>query len=203
MKYLGKLMCAAVTVMAFMNSAHAVVVDFEDVELNFFGLAGEVQDGHQGLDWDNFGAVNTELLGVGGNTSGEVAAFNLGADATISGDEAFDFSGASFKGVFANNVQVEVLGFNFGTEVYSQTIDLSSTDATWFDFGFEGVTDLVFNSYILTPWGAKIGGLASIFTMDDFTFNESVSEVPLPASIWLMMAALGGFGTLRRRMNKA
>lgn len=190
-------------ILVFSGVAQAVVVTFDDLPRAVFGY-GSVYDGYNGLNWDNFGYVDSaDSMWVGdsgfktGRVSGDNVAFNEWASASSANGSLFDFNGAYLTGAFRDGLVIQVEGFVNNILTYVETVIVDSDTATWFDFDFFGIDSLTFSS----SGGVEVPGLAgsgTTFVMDNFTFNE-VAAVPLPAAIWLFGAGFCMIAGLRRR----
>ncbi len=189
-------------ILVFSGVAQAVVVTFDDLPAN----SGYIHDGYHGLNWDNFGYLNSSQRPddhgyKNGTVSGDSVAFNAWANASSTNGSLFDFNGAYLTGAWRDGLVIQVEGFVNNVLTYVETVVVDSTSATWFDFDFFGIDSLTFSS----SGGIEVPGLSGSgahFAMDNFTFNE-VAAVPLPAAVWLFGAGFCMIAGLRRRKQAA
>lgn len=173
---------------------------FED-----FVEIGYVHNGYQGLNWSGtkiLAANNSRRFeGTGfinGIVSGDTVAHGDRMNVSSVQGSLFDFNGAYLTGVWDDGFAIEVSGFVNDVLTYTETVIVNSASATWFDFDFLGIDSLNFKTLI----GEGYSGTGyPEFAMDNFTFNK-VSDVPLPAAVWLFGAGFCMFAGLRRRKQK-
>jgi hypothetical protein len=131
-----------------------------------------------------------------------VAYNNAGQPASVTGT-TFNFIGADLTAAWNNGLSVTVDGYDNGVLVDEKTVVVNTTAPTFFQFDFDGITELVFSSTGGTNAGD--GGIGTQFVMDDFTFtavgDPSVTiaagasyEINSPSSESVLFAA--GTGTL-------
>lgn len=121
-----------------------------------------------------------------------------------------DFSGPDpFRAVVGggtNFVSIDLGDFgsdrdNIFLSVFDAADNLLGTTSQWcceisemvtLSLAFEGISYALFGS---------IGEFNNSVYADNFIYNASVSEVPLPAAVWLFVSGLMGFFAVRRRAN--
>lgn len=175
---------------------------------------GYIQDGYQGLNWDNTKILQSRkspyLEGSGypnAAASGRVVAYGRRMNVSSGDGGLFDFNGAYLTGMWRDGLAIEITGFVNNVLTYTETVIVDTTSATWFDFDFLGIDSLTFQSLgggVLVPGhyrGIKFFDGSTAFAMDNFTFTK-VSDVPLPAAVWLFGAGFCMFAGLRRRKQK-
>jgi len=100
------------------------IISFEKIASD--GEAEEVPDGFRRLNWDNFVAVDDELLEmVSGNTiafrTGEAAAFTNDTGSigfrSPDRDDDFDLNSGFFAAAYANGLEFKVFGYDDGERV--------------------------------------------------------------------------------------
>ena len=97
-------------------------------------------------------------------------AFNgFGSEAAVSGT-TFNFIGADLTAAWNNGLSITVDGYDNGVLVDQETVVVNTTTPQWFEFDFNGITDLVFSSSGGTSAGSN--GSGTQFAMDDFTFSD-------------------------------
>ena len=193
-------------------SARAFVVDFDSLNPGT-GFATQVgpQNQHQGFTWANFGILNTFGNSTGKDTgyrhldSVGIAWTFPNAIAEFSADDAFTFNQARFASSRRDGLSVLVSGFDQnGLLTNSETIEINTTEASVFTFDFIDVVRVTFNA---------AGGLfnqdldskfsdTNQFGLDNLVFNEEVSTVPLPASLWFLIIGLGIVTFIKKRIAR-
>lgn len=185
-------------------AARAAVLDFEDAAGWTTVL---VPNGYGGLNWDNFRAASKSDAYPGGGfdhgtVSGQYAAFNgYGQPATVTAPagQQFDFTGGYLTAGWNTGLQVQVDGWHEGTLLYTQTVTVDTTAATWFAFNYPGIDTLAFTSFGGVDANPNDHGDGPQFALDDFTFAgpQPLQTSPEPASLCLLL--LGAVQLLRRR----
>ena len=129
------------------------VISFENIAGN--NQVEEVPDGFRNLDWDNFIAVDDKFLERAiGNTNairtGEAAAFTEERRASFESpdrDDDFDLNNGYFTALNANNLRVQVFGFDDGERVAKKVLTLD-TDREFVRFGaqFDDIDEVRFTT---------------------------------------------------------
>jgi VCBS repeat-containing protein len=135
---------------------------------------GPIPDGYGGLDWSNFDYLNSSIdSAVSGYAHGTVTgpdvAYNgYGESASISG-MTFNFIGADLTGAWNNGLTVTVDGYDHNVLVDEKTVLVNTSTPTWFEFDFDGITDLVFSS----SGGVNAGynGNGTHFALDNLSYS--------------------------------
>jgi hypothetical protein len=163
-------------------AAQATVVGFDDL----IG-GGTVADGYGGITWGgdwsyydapqdpyNPSSPNTRIYTTGNASSGS---FSFASDVAFGGAYISGFDFEVIFELFLNGSSVAVFNSIFPSSV-----------ATLVGSGYSGLIDEV-----------RVSTAASegYFVLDDVTY--SVSPVPVPAALPLMLLALGGLGLAARR----
>ncbi len=165
--------------------ALAEVVAFDDLGLWFHNQ--EIYSGYAGLDWQGFYAMNVPYeFGsnyptgyIAGMVSPEYVAYNFfGQAAEISSGTPFTFVSACLTAAWLDDLQITVEGFRGSSLEYTQTVPVSPTAWTLFNFNFVGVDRVRF-----TPSGGQIlaqsSGTGTQFVMDNLIIsNGTASETP-------------------------
>ena len=144
-----------------------------------------IQNGYGGLDWSNFYVLDSDtyypIAGSGyghGTVSAPNVAFNAnGMTASVSG-ATFDFIGADLTGAWNDGLSITADGYYHNVLMHEVTVVVNSTAPTWFEFDFDGITELVLSSHGGTSAG--YGGGGEHFAMDNFTFTMAPpNEAPV------------------------
>jgi hypothetical protein len=182
------------------GQAQAVVVTFDDIPNSGYG--SPISNGYAGLNWDNFGVLNTLNIPSGyqnGTVSKSNIAYNgagYSALINLAGGGTFDFNSTYLTAAWNNGLNILVEGFLGVNTLYSTIVNVDTTSPTKFDFNFLGIDQLKFTSY----GGSNAGynGSGTHFAVDNLAYNEPVPE---PITILGTLAA-GGIGTVLRRKSK-
>lgn len=189
-KFLG-LLIGLLMIFGIAGNASAVVLTFEDFSPS---AGGSIADGYNGLNWFNFGYKDVTTIGwtQAAAVSGDYVASNSsGTSASVSSATPFTFDGAWLTSAWGRSFSTLVKGYASSSEIYSQTVAVTSTP-TRFDFDFIGVDTVGFYS-----------SDTEIFAMDDFTYSGS-APIPEPSTILLFglgLLGIGGAYLRRRRKN--
>jgi hypothetical protein len=89
-------------------------------------------------------------------------------------------------------LNINLKGYNSGSLIYDQTVVVNTDAPTWFNFNFNNIDNLVFESFGGVDDGIGTGS-GTQFAMDDFTY-----VIPEPASI-AMIGLVSGCGVFIRR----
>jgi hypothetical protein len=178
--------------------AGAGTLTFDDITTEV--ISGAMEDlvpPYGGFTWSEFWRYAHEDLFTGPQditSSGSYAVYNIfGADVDMSvgAGETFDFIGAYFTALWRNDLQITVTGLLDGSQVYSQTVTVQATGQVWYQFDYDNIDELTFDSFGGTNAGYGNDGVQ--FALDDFTF------VPEPNSFALVGGGLVVFGLFQRR----
>ena len=134
-----------------------------------------IPNGYGGLNWSNFYYLNSDAVfqhyGVSGYSNGTVTAPDVayngfGATASVSGT-TFNFIGADLTAAWNNDLTITVSGYDNNVLVDQETVVVNSTAPTFFNFDFNGITQLVFSS----SGGNNAGydGAGTQFVLENFT----------------------------------
>ena len=159
-----------------------------------------VPNGYGGLNWENMYYLDASSLTPGetGYVAGMVSptkvAFNGWGEPAAVSDGIFSFGGTYLTGAFNEGLNVQVDGYLDGSLIYSQTVVVSSTTPTWFNFNYYSIDRLEFSSWggIPNPDYAN-HGFGTQFVMDNFTI------VPVPGAVLLGILGLSAVGVKLRK----
>ncbi|NET41952.1 SdrD B-like domain-containing protein, partial [Okeania sp. SIO2B3] len=114
------------------------------------------RDHHPGSGYEN-GTVSPPYTG-----------FNWSAlPVSITSEEDFTFNSAYLTSAWTDGMNIEVIGLNDGVQLYSETVNVSTSGPTLFDFNFINVDEIQFSSF-------------SQFVIDDLVYTPEDQE---PGSI--------------------
>lgn len=151
--------------------------------------------------WEGATSVDRALLtfeGGGHNTVAPIPAPQESFGAGVSGH----YTDAVWDTVFMNNVGQHFLSAWLDVELKGDTGKTAFLDLE--DYGSDGVWSVDEDGMFTaehTYWKGFAEGTAEGLRYE--TLSADVAAVPLPASIWMLGFALGGFGILRGRRNRA
>lgn len=220
MKNLSKLAVTGLLAAAsFSAQAQNSILDFDDHDINScppFLLLG---DDYHGFDWNNgvnddnsaaeIAVINSTLFETRrpasnyheGTVSGDYAVFNAGGATTTqidwNGTGNFNFTEAYWTRAWDEDREGNALtqtlsfeGWRDGVQVYNSATFETDSAPTLITLNWDNIDSLVVNS------------TGKQWVMDDFTY--SVSAVPEPSVLALMLGGLGlvGFMGARSRRNK-
>lgn len=197
-----KIFCSAVLCSALfgVNAAQSAVLTFDDIGPD------SIANGYGGLNWSNMYALDTSTYTESGYTHGVVSgtnvAYNWFAQMGVVSNNDFTFNGAYFTAAWNDGLTVLAEGFKDGVQQYSLSYVIDTLSPTWLSFNFLNIDELRFSSFGGVDHGYNGGG--ANFAMDNFTFNENVNAVPVPAAVWLFGTGLMGLlGFNRKRAQSA
>jgi hypothetical protein len=180
------------------GSANASVLTFDDLS----GVA-PVANGYGGFNWNAsangiYSIDKSYIPGSGydnGTVSGNTSVFNAwgtsGNTIDLAGSGTFDFNGAYFTSAW-DSQDISFQGWNDGSLLFSSTnFTIDTSTPLFIALNWMGIDRLTINN------------TGSQWDMDNFTFNEHVNAVPVPAAVWLFGSALTGlFGFGKRKQTK-
>ncbi len=188
--------------LALSTPAAAAIIDFDDLT----GDESLVANGYAGLQWDNFFSLDpfVDMPYSGYNNAlvsgGNIAHSGYDSPATIAGLAGLRLDSAYFTAGFNDGMTVFARGYN-GTDLL-QTLDfiVTTTDPTRIDFGWSGLTHVIFSSSGGVDQMYDMSG--TNFAIDDLEISESAitPAVPEPAT-WMSM--LLGFGVVGAAIRHA
>lgn len=210
------LAAAAVAALSTAGAASAATIDFTDNDSYTFstgGASGSIAGGVTYTLTPTGGDLTRVATGAPGMTfpplMGENDGIGIGDDEVTSPNEALTLTFSS--AVTINSLYFLDLFQNPNAMQFNERVFVAADGgvANAFDaqvafpdaFGYGAFTGLSLTgtTFVFTA-GSENDGVAN----PDFALaGLDVAPVPLPAGVWLLGAALGGFGVMRRRARKA
>ena len=175
--------------------ADMTVLTFDDI------VGYDIPNGYGGLNWDNMYTVNASSYpGTGyynGMVSPDRVAYNgSGYQATVIGEDPFDFGGVYMTSAWVDGLNVTVTGYLGSSQLYTQTVIIDDDAPAWFTFNYSGIDKLVFSSYYDE-------GIPSQIVMDNFTLGivpgTEPEPVPVPGAVLLGIFGLSAAGIKLRK----
>ena len=184
------------------GSASAQTINFDDLSDN--GSGTSINNGYAGLNWSNFGVLNTSDFNTSngyassgysnGTVSGPNVAFNewgfIAATISANGSQAFNLSNGYFTSAFDKGLQIQATGTFVGGASLTDTFTVNTTGSVDYSFHWNNLTSVSFSAID----AANIGGPTQ-FALD----NLNVTITPIPAAIWLALSGLASLGAFVRR----
>ncbi|MDT8283217.1 MAG: VPLPA-CTERM sorting domain-containing protein [Gammaproteobacteria bacterium] len=185
------------------HQARAAIITFDDVTTR---QTSSIVDGYNGFDWSDIqvgGGTPAWWPGSGfenGRVSEEYVAWAPGLipqTITLSAGGVFDFNGAYFTSAWNTGLNITVEGLLNGSVIYDSALLFNTDIPTWFSLNFSAIDALRISAG--GGVNAGLGGSGEFWVMDNFTFNEAIPGVPIPAAIWLFCSGLLGLVGMARR----
>jgi hypothetical protein len=179
------ILLAALALMG-VGQASAVVVTFDDLS------SGQILNGYEGLNWENFFVLNGNSLPGTGYEKGIISPYNViyngwGLPAATS-DDVFTFNSAYFTAAWESELHVTVTGYLNGSLKYTDTFSVTNTEPAFKTFNWQGINKIGFETSSIHPPEDNLNQVA----IDNFTYNECAA-VPEPATIFIW-SLFGGLG---------
>lgn len=201
MKNLNK---ALLTLLLISTGANATPITFDEVS-NTSALP-LVANGYAGLNWNSFRLTNGTVHAVGtGYYNSVISANNVifnsgGAPASFSSSATpFTFNNAYFTAAWHNGLNVNVTGSLNGASVYTRSLVLNTTAASFETFNWVGIDTVSFSAFGGTDRRDDAGS-GTHFAIDNLSIGSAVA-VPEPASILLFSLGLLGVAAVGRRKS--
>lgn len=213
----GRMLCALLLLLMSALPAHAVLVNFDDIDASAGDVSLDAISPYQDFTWTNFFAY-TAAPGFSGFNNGIVSQPNaaysggdeLGAPiiGSITAPASFDFGSGYFGSGWYDNLDVTVEGRLGGALELSQTVTVNTTAPQLFSFDFTGIDELDFFSTVTAattdPFGCGPSD-CSQFTLDDLNFaavGPPPPSVPEPSTAIVLFSSLSLFSMTAWRRRK-
>jgi hypothetical protein len=173
----------------------------------FDDLGGDqvpIPAGYKGFTWSSsFYYINATPYPLSGYYAGMVSSPNVAYngwwdDVAVSAASPFTFNGAYFTGAWNDGLEIDISGWLGASKVHNTTVTVSSTTPTWVGLDWTNIDRLKFHSYGGTH-NPDYSGTGLHFVMDNFTYNEPISAVPVPGAAVLGVLGLSFAGWRLRR----
>ena len=164
---------------SFTTAAKATIVTFEDID------SGAPSNGYGGISGWDFGSVRSSF----GDGIGEKL-FSGYEGELVFDDAPIIFEGSFYKS-FAASQDNPVTSFSlyYQNQLVHTIIDpLAPLQLVWVASGYAGLVDRIF-----------IRGGGEGFAIDNFTYSQAISAVPVPAASLLFLSGLSFLGLMRRK----
>ncbi len=197
-----KLLCV-ILLSSIALPAYSATINFDDLP----GQGDFIPNGYNGLDWSNFGNVDTRLVPLSGFAEGTISPFNVGFDgfsdpAFITSNSIFDLNSGYFISGWNDDLQLQVIGSLNGNVLYDMTFILSATDPRLINLNYLGIDSAEFISSGGTPHPEFIpGGSGTNFGVDNLVINQTSSVPDSGSTVMLLGVALSGLDYLRRKLS--
>jgi hypothetical protein len=196
-----KIFCSVVLCSALfgVNAAQSAVLTFDDLP----GDTSAVTNGYGGFNWNGatqIGSISDSFHPGSGYDLGTVSPNNTvynyyGYTPTYidwAGAGTFDFNGAYWTSAWDSAQTLTFEGWNDGSLLYSSNaFAINNQSPLWIALNWTGIDHLVINNS------------GSHWAMDNFTFNENVNAVPVPAAVWLFGSGLMGLMGFNRKRARS
>lgn len=186
-KKYSQLVGGALLALAFTVPSYATVVTFEDID------PSSLADGYGGISgWNAAGSIQP------GTGEGVGDYLFYGMEGEIRFDNApVIFQGSYYKAYATDPDAPPITGielFYQGTLVHSLLDPRAPLGLEWIASGYAGLVDRIF-----------FRGGGEGFAIDNLTYVQAPSQVPVPASIPLFLSGLGifAFASNRRKQSKS
>ena len=188
------------------DAGAATLITFDDLSASG---GTPISNGYMGLDWDNFGALNTQTMVISGYPNGYAngvvslnnVAFNYNSNPANFSDSSTPFALNSLylTAAWNDGLSVEIDGYHDGILLDTTTLTLDTSGPTLFTLDWSGLDEVLFTASGGTPNanfpGTGFGG--TWFALDNLqvTFDAPVAT-PLPPTLPLFASGLFVLGLL-------
>jgi len=189
----------------FPLSANSETLTFSDAEFTEVSIHGCCSwNRYAEFDWHGFGytddsslADKIDYFGPDYVTSGYVTGavgdssviYSYTAESYFSRTHGgtFDLNSAYLTSAWDDIQTVTLEGELNGQVLYSQSFDIVRSGPVFVEFNFAGIDKVT-----ISKTGNQV-------VLDNFTVNEPIASVPVPAAAWLFGSAILGLGVVKRR----
>jgi hypothetical protein len=172
------------------------LITFDDLQ----GTSLAVPMAYHGLTWGNVFYLNAvQYTNASGYYASMMSPSNVaynayGTNASLSQASPFTLLSAYVTAAWRDNLQLQVLGYNGGTLLYSNTYVLNATGPTLIDFGYSGVTEVYFISSGGTPHPGY-PNTGTQFAMDNLTILANPAAPTIIAQPANLSVSVGSSAT--------
>jgi len=183
------------------TTANSAIIDFEGL-----GRDVIVGDGYANLNWntnngdiyttnkDRYGASGYQVVAI--STNSDTVAYNgygyNPADITAIGpNNVFSVNSGVFASAWDALLTVTFEGYLDGVLKHTMTAGLSNTTASLLSFNFSNI-----DTFRMLDQGSQIA-------FDNLDVDYGVSQVPVPAAVWLFGTGLAGLMGVSRKKKQA
>ncbi|MSM40968.1 MAG: PEP-CTERM sorting domain-containing protein [Geobacter sp.] len=157
----------------------------------------KIPNPYMGFNWNGWRAADvTEHVGLPTSGPNLIFSFDTSSIFTTSGAN-INFIGAYLCGSYKDGLHVEVIGKRDGITIYDSTVTTIAHTASWFEFNFFGIDELVFTGFGGIPVGPYDSDLNGV-SLDNFTY-ENFDPIPEPSTILLLALGLLGLAIRKRQ----
>jgi len=189
-----KLFLLGITAVLMTSNAQANLLDFEGLTTEAMQNLNSVTDNYGGFTWSpSFTLYNSNAFPTPVHSGSYAVVNDDGADPiSISATSAFDFGGVWLGGWSINApVFVTLSGFDAANNLVASLTQILAQDVeVYAKANFKNINRLEFS-----------GG--QYFTVDDFTFSKSKSNVSDPGSLFLLTLGILALAVVRRKSADA
>jgi hypothetical protein len=178
------------------------VITFDD--LSDGGGGTPISSPYQGLDWTNFGVLNTPDFTVNdgpngyanGTVSGPNVAYNESGTAAMTTGTPFTFNSAYFTAAWNDGLTIDITGKLGGVTEDTTSFVVNTSGPTLETFNWTDIDELDFSSFGGVNHGYN--GLGTQFAMDNMTINGPTTATPEPHLLLFLIAGLSGIVAVQR-----
>ena len=190
-----RIITMVVALVSLVAVTNADVLYFDDLTTDILSTT-VTPNGYGGLNWSGFGVIHKDYHNHAngydnGTVSGNYTVYNKFACVAAISDGNFSFNGAYLTAAWNTGLNINLKGYINGSLLYNQTVVVNADAPTWFNFNFNNIDELVFDSF--GGVDAGFGSSSEHFAMDNFTY-----VIPEPATMSFLGLVSGCIYFVRR-----